>query len=162
MISLFHSTEDSARGAATKLCEQIKDTVYIWKQPIDSDQFEYQLRTLNQLINVDSVYIIHTEIYSKNKQQKVSFSLPKSDNIRNLKYSDYPELVFKNTGPIEGKEHHYGNIIFEGVEIGSWNCSQNAGELTYHLSMNESETFTVYSKEQLKLRATDIWTFKML
>ena len=161
-ISRFYTTQETARDGAVKLSDEIKDTVYVWKQQIDRNQYEYQLRTLDQLMNVNSEYVIHKEVYQKTRSQKAPVSLPRPGLIRTLKDSNEPQLIFKNTGPIEGKEHHYGNIYFEGVEVGSWNCSQNAGELTYHLDMNESETFIVYSKEQLKLRATDIWTFKML
>lgn len=160
-IPLFYSKLELAREGSIELSDELKKTVYIWKQRIDSGQYEYQLRTAEQLMSVESEYVIHKEVYEKNRQQSVQINLPDSGIFRTLNTSDEPQLTFINTGPIEGKENYYGNIHFEGVEVGYWKCSQEVEELIYHLYMNKSQAFRLYSMQQLKSRATEIWENKM-
>lgn len=160
-IPRFYSKLELAREGAIELSDELKDTVYIWKQRIDSGQYEYQLRTLEQLMSVESEYIIHKEVYERNRQQVAAISLPDRGLFRTLNTSDEPQLTFQNRCPIEGKENHFGTIYFEGIEVGRWKCTQESEELIYHLSMNESQAFRLYSIQQLKLRATEIWKTKM-
>lgn len=160
-IPLFYTKLETAREGAAELSDEIRNTVYVWKQQIDRGQYEYQLRTADQLMSVDSEFIVHKEVYEPNRQQSVKISLPDSGLFRTLKNSDEPQLTFQNMCPIKGKEKYYGNVNFEGVEVGNWKITEEVGELIYHLNMNKSQPFRVYSMEQLKSRAIEIWARKM-
>lgn len=157
----FYSKEDGAREGAVTLSDELKQTVYIYKNKIDTDQYEYQLRTADQVINIDSEFVIHCEKYNPRRQEKIRINSDKPGLIRILDNSDEPQLIFTNTGPITGEENHYGNIFFEDAEIGCWKVSIQKGELRYHLYIQGAQAFVLESMQKLKLKSIEIWQKKM-
>jgi len=52
-IKKFYSNKSLAQLYATRFAEQEKQTIYLYESRIDDDQFEYSLRTLDEIVSMD-------------------------------------------------------------------------------------------------------------